>query len=182
MLYRARNSCYIIGMKSWLLAAATLSAWAAFTVSCSDNSRQRGWSALSSGITTSTATAQSSSSSAGGSGGEDPSQSAGGAASSSSAGGIGGMGGLGGAGGSGGSAPTCIGPTPPQDAWMAMPGPVYGGGGMGGGLQPGTPTIGQSPPPWLLPDVQPLACGSGATYGMETFLSTVTVAVLLAGW
>ncbi len=165
-------------MRSWLLAASTLSVWAAVVVGCSDRSRSNHFTPLSSGIVTSAAVGPSSSSGAGAHGGNAPAQTGVGGASSSA---IGGMGGLA-ASGNGGMAPTCIGPTPPQDAWMAMPGPVYGGGGAGGGIEVGTPTIGALPPPWLLPDVEPTSCGFGATYGMDVFTSTVTVAVLLAGW
>ena len=97
--------------------------------------------------------------------------------------GVGGAGGFGGQGpGQGGGAPTCVGPTPPAEAWMATPGPTFGSGGAGGGIQLGTPTIGQPPVSWTLPDIQPESCGKGATYGMEVFKGTVTVAVLLAGW
>jgi hypothetical protein len=145
-------------------------------VSCSDRSRSNHFTPLSSGIVTSAAVGPSSSSGAGAHGGNDLAQAGAGGARSSANSGTGGLA------ASGGMAPSCIGPTPPQDAWMAMAGPVYGGGGAGGGIPIGTPTIGELPPPWLVPDVQPTSCGFGATYGMDVFTSTVTVAVLLAGW
>jgi hypothetical protein len=56
------------------------------------------------------------------------------------------------------------------------------GAGTGGGSTLGPSEIGSARPIYQLKDFQPLSCGYGATYGLDTFKGKVTVAVLLAGW
>ena len=106
-----------------------------------------------------------------------------------------------GAGGSGGSGAVCVGTTPPSDAYDADPGPLLAMGGMGGmggaggsmggmggmggagGSAPLGPTeIGSDAPLYQLTDFQPQSCGFDATYGLDQFVGSVTVAALLAGW
>ena len=82
-----------------------------------------------------------------------------------------------GSGGSGGSA-ACFGPTPPQSAWSATPGPTDGGGGASAAM----PEVGQPPPDFQLEDFQPQSCGYEAVYGLEAFQGRVTIAALWAGW
>ena len=58
------------------------------------------------------------------------------------------------------------------------------GSGQGGSANTGLrPTqVGSERPVYQLTDFQPLSCGVGATYGLDVFQETVTVAVLLAAW
>lgn len=71
----------------------------------------------------------------------------------------------------------CVGPTPPQAAWQAQPGPTA----LPGAAEP-TPVVGQGVADFALPDVQPHSCGFKATYGLKAFAGRPTVVALLAGW
>lgn len=85
----------------------------------------------------------------------------------------------------------CVGITPPESAWGAEPGPIKPpedepGEGDNPEAEPCVdgegPCVGELHPAFALKDVQPQSCGYQATYGLDAFKGTVTLAVLLASW
>lgn len=76
----------------------------------------------------------------------------------------------------------CIGPSLPQSAWEADPGPILDPDAEPGDPGPEDLPLDEAPPFWQLRNFQPQSCGFGAVLGLQAFEGRVTVVGLHAAW